>query len=49
MRIFNFLKSNNKKHKSLRVKTNIGDKFINVELGQTYESLDILSLKIFQV
>jgi hypothetical protein len=48
MRIFNFLKSNNNKHRSLRVRTDIGEKFINVEFGQTYESLDILSLKVFQ-
>jgi hypothetical protein len=48
MEIFNFLKSNSEHRKSIRVKTNIGDKFINVKLGQTYESMDILSLKIFQ-
>jgi hypothetical protein len=48
MNFFNFLRSNNKNHKSIRVKTNIGDKYINVKLDQTYESLDILSLKIFQ-
>jgi hypothetical protein len=48
MRILNFLKTNNDKQKSLRIKTEIGDKFLNVNLDQTYESLDILSLKIFQ-
>lgn len=48
MRILNFIKTNNNKHKSVRVKTNIGDKYLNVNLDQTYESLDILSLKIFQ-
>jgi hypothetical protein len=48
MRIFNFLKSNSEHRKSIRVKTDIGDKFINVKFGQTYESMDILSLKIFQ-
>ena len=48
MRILNFLNSNNDKHKSIRIKTEIGDKFLNVNLDQTYESLDILSLKIFQ-
>ncbi len=48
MGIFNFLKSNSEHRKSIRVSTNIGDKFINVKLGQTYESMDILSLKIFQ-
>ena len=48
MGIFNFLKSNSEHRKSIRVNTNIGDKFINVKLGQTYESMDILSLKIFQ-
>jgi hypothetical protein len=48
MRILNFLNSNNNKQKSIRIKTEIGDKFINVNLDQTYESLDVLSLKIFQ-
>jgi hypothetical protein len=48
MGIFNFLKSNSEHRKSIRVNTNIGDKYINVNLGQTYESMDILSLKIFQ-
>lgn len=48
MGIFNFLKSNSEHRKSIRVTTNIGDKYINVKLGQTYESMDILSLKIFQ-
>ena len=48
MRIFNFLKNNSEHRKSIRVNTNIGDKYINVKLGQTYESMDILSLKIFQ-
>jgi hypothetical protein len=48
MGFLNFLKSNNENRKSIRVNTNIGDKFINVKLGQTYESMDILSLKIFQ-
>lgn len=48
MRILNFLKSNNDKQKSIRIKTEIGDKFVSVNLNQTYESLDILSLKIFQ-
>jgi hypothetical protein len=48
MRILNFLKTNNDKQKSIRIKTEIGDKFLNVNLDQTYESLDILSLKIFQ-
>jgi hypothetical protein len=48
MRIFNFLKSNNDKHKSIRIKTNIGDKFVSVNLDQTYESMDILSLKVYQ-
>lgn len=48
MRILNFLKTNNDKHKSVRIKTEIDDKFLNVNLDQTYESLDILSLKIFQ-
>lgn len=44
----NFINSDNVNHKSLRVRTDIGDKFLNVNLDQTYESLDILSLKIFQ-
>lgn len=44
----NFLNSNNDKHKSIRIKTEIGDKFLNVNLDQTYESLDILSVKVFQ-
>jgi hypothetical protein len=48
MGILNFLKSNNDKQKSIRIKTEIGDKFVNLNLNQTYESLDILSLKIFQ-
>ena len=48
MGIFNFLKSNSEHRKSIRVNTNIGDKYININLGQTYESMDILSLKIFQ-
>jgi hypothetical protein len=48
MRIFNFLNSNNDKHKSIRIKTDIGDKFVSVNLGQTYESMDILSLKVYQ-
>jgi len=48
MRILNFLNSNNDKHKSIRIKTEIGDKFLNVNLDQTYESLDILSVKVFQ-
>ena len=48
MRILNFLKTNNDKQKSIRIRTEIGDKFLNVNLDQTYESLDILSLKIFQ-
>jgi len=48
MGFLNFLKNNSEHRKSIRVNTNIGDKFINVKLGQTYESMDILSLKIFQ-
>jgi hypothetical protein len=48
MGILNFLNSNNDKHKSIRIKTEIGDKFLNVNLDQTYESLDILSVKVFQ-
>jgi len=48
MNFLNFLKSTNNNHKSIRVNTNIGDKFINVNLNQTYESMDILSLKVFQ-
>jgi hypothetical protein len=48
MRNLNFLNSDNDNHKSLRVRTNIGDTFLNVNLDQTYESLDILSLKIYQ-
>ena len=48
MKILNFLKTNNDKQKSIRIRTEIGDKFLNVNLDQTYESLDILSLKIFQ-
>jgi hypothetical protein len=48
MSFLNFLKGTNKNHKSIRVKTDIGDKFINVNLDQTHESLDILSLKVFQ-
>lgn len=48
MRILNFLNSNNDKHKSIRIKTNIGDKFVSVNLDQTYESMDILSLKVYQ-
>ena len=48
MSFLNFLKGTNKNHKSVRVKTNMGDKFINVNLDQTHESLDILSLKVFQ-
>ena len=48
MKNLNFLNSNNNNHKSIRVRTNIGDNFINVNLDQTYESLDILSLKIYQ-
>ena len=48
MNFLNFLKSTNNSHKSIRVNTDIGDKFINVNLNQTYESLDILSLKVFQ-
>ena len=43
MRNLNFLNSDNDNHKSLRVRTNIGDTFLNVNLDQTYESLDILS------
>jgi hypothetical protein len=48
MRNLNLLNSNNDKHKSIRIKTEIGDKFLNVNLDQTYESLDILSVKVFQ-
>jgi len=48
MRNLNFLNSNNSNHKSLRVRTNMGDTFLSVNLDQTYESLDILSLKIYQ-
>jgi hypothetical protein len=48
MSFLNFLKGTNKNHKSVRVKTSMGDKFINVNLDQTHESLDILSLKVFQ-
>lgn len=48
MRNLNFLNTDNNNHKSLRVRTNIGDTFLNVNLDQTYESLDILSLKIYQ-
>ena len=48
MKNLNFLNSNNNNHKSIRVRTNIGDNFINVNLDQTYESLDILSLKIIK-
>jgi len=48
MRNLNFLNSNNQNHKSLRVRTNIGDTYLSVNLDQTYESLDILSLKIYQ-
>ena len=48
MNFLNFIKSNNNNHKSIRINTKIGDKFINVNLDQTYESLDILSLKVFQ-
>jgi hypothetical protein len=44
----NFINSDNINHKSLRIRTDIGDKFLNVNLDQTYESLDILSLKIYQ-
>jgi len=44
----NLVNSDNSNHKSLRVRTNIGDKFLNVNLDQTYESLDILSLKVYQ-
>ena len=36
MGILNFLKSNNDKQKSIRIKTEIGDKFVNVNLNQTY-------------
>ncbi len=48
MNFLNFIKTNNKNHKSVRIKTDIGDKYLNVKLDQTYESLDILSLKVFQ-
>jgi hypothetical protein len=48
MKFFNFLKSDNNNVKTIRIPTQIGDKYVTVKLNQTYDSLDILSLKIFQ-